>query len=106
MPSKKFKLKENNVNTWKKMVSGYLGILNESRNTGGYEALATRLSRDLGKEITSSKVKSYLKKKETEMKKEGKWKYLMNGEKMAKNKGAYKWGKSGAMYKILKGHFS
>ena len=76
----------------------------QDRVAGGYKALATRLSDDLGKKITAGQVKSYLKRKEKEMKKEGKWKYMKKGEKRATDPGAYKWG--GAMYNILKGHFS
>ena len=76
------------------------------RVRGGYEALATRLSKDLGRTVSPGQVKRYLKSKEAKMKKEGKFKYISKNSKKATQPGAYKYGTGGALYTILKGHFS
>jgi hypothetical protein len=73
--------------------------LEEGRREGGYKALATRLSRDLGKRITPKQVKNYLSKLEkTEVVKD-----IKKRSREAKMQQAYEWG---TKYKILKNHFS
>lgn len=67
------------------------------RVAGGYKAMATRLRKDLGKEISPSEVKSYLQKIE----KKKKIKDLKNKAEGI-SKPSYKWS---TIYKILKGHF-
>lgn len=92
---------------WKDKVKLYLGERKDSeRQAGGYKGLATRLSKELGKSITPAQVKSYLKKKDKELRKEGKMKYIERGAKKAREPGAYKWGKGGAIFSMLKGHFA
>lgn len=69
------------------------------RVEGGYKAMATRLSKDLGKNITPSQVENYLQsleKKDTADE-------IEKRSKSAKNPGDYEWG---TKYKILKNHFS
>jgi len=75
------------------------------RVAGGYKAIATRLSRELDKNITPAQVKRYLKSKEKELKKEGKFKHMEKGAKKATKPGAYKWGYGGSMYQMALGHF-
>ena len=79
--------------------------LNEKKDPdrvgGGYKAMATRLSKDLGKKITSSQVRSYLKGLE----KEGAAEEIEKRSKKA-TKGspaAYEWG---TKYKIVRAHFA
>jgi hypothetical protein len=84
----------------------YINILNhmqigEDRSEGGYKGLATRLSNDLGKDISPSQVKSYLKRKE----KTAAVKEVKHRAKRARSEGAYKYGSGGAIYKMLRGHF-
>jgi len=91
-------------------------VLNEyrkdpERQIGGYKALATRLSKDLGKRITWRMVKDYLDKKKRELKntKVGRgsaWRYFIKNAEKATDPGAYLYGHGGAIYNILKGHFS
>lgn len=86
-------------------VNYYLTEKTKVREEAGYKGLATRLSKELGKEINSSQVKSYLKKKEAELKKAGKWKYIQKGAEKASAPGAYKYGTHGSIYMMLKNHF-
>jgi phage FluMu protein Com len=84
----------------------YINILNrmqigEDRSEGGYKGLATRLSSDLGRDISPSAVKNYLKKKE----RTAAVKQIKHKAKRARSEGAYKYGSGGAIYKMLKGHF-
>lgn len=84
----------------------YINILNhmqigEDRSEGGYKGLATRLSNDLGKDISPGQVKSYLKRKE----KTAAVKDIKHRAKRARSEGAYKYGSGGAIFKMLKGHF-
>ncbi len=78
--------------------------LNEKKDpervTGGYKAMATRLSRDLGKSVSASQVKSYLKK----MDKEGTSSGIKKQAKKPKitDAGAYQWS---VKYRILLNHF-
>jgi hypothetical protein len=85
---------------WKEKVLFYLNEKKDpDRVSGGYKALATRLSNDLGKNITSDKVKEYLKFLD-------KKKFVKNLKARAKkaiNPPAYEWG---TKYKILKNHFN
>jgi len=81
------------------------------RQEGGYKALATRLSKELHKRITWRMVKDYLEKKKKELKntKVGRGsalRYLERNSKEATDPGAYLYGHGGAVYSMLKGHFS
>ena len=50
---------------WEERVQSYLEEAKDpDRVSGGYKALATRLSKDLNKDISPSQVKSYMKKME------------------------------------------
>ena len=93
---------------FKEMVKFYLNEAGKDpdRVEGGYKALATRLSKDLGKKISWQQVKRYLKSKEKTLKKEGKWKYIERNSKKATQPGAYKYGIHGALYQIMKRHFA
>ena len=75
--------------------------IGEDRSEGGYKGLATRLSNDLGRDISPGQVKSYLKRKE----KTAAVKDIKHRAKRARSEGAYKYGSSGAIFKMLKGHF-
>lgn len=78
-------------------------ILNEksedkNRKQGGYKALATYVSNKVGKNITPSQVKNYLKKLDTSGTKDE----IEKRAKAASNKGDYKWG---TIQQILVNHF-
>ena len=75
--------------------------IGEDRSEGGYKGLATRLSNDLGRDISPGAVKGYLKRKE----KTASVRDIKHRAKRARSEGAYKYGSSGAIYKMLKGHF-
>lgn len=91
-------------------------VLNEyrkdpDREIGGYKALATRLSNELHKRITWRMVRDYLKKKKRELAhtkvgRGSQLRYLERDSQRATNPGAYLYGNSGAVYNMLKGHFS
>ena len=71
------------------------------RKEGGYKAMATRLSRDLGKDIPLRKVKSYMKKMD-------KGNTVKDIKRSASKKGitspkSYEYA---TKYKIMKAHFS
>lgn len=71
------------------------------KKAAGYKALATRLSKELGRKISSSSVKSYLatlEPTETAGEIEKRAKHPKFG-----SKGAYEWG---TKYKILRAHFA
>jgi len=81
---------------FKERVRYYLG---EAQVNRGHKALATRLSKDLGKKITAKQVENYLDHKENT----NTWKEIKKRAKSASDSGDYKWG---TVYKILKRHFS
>jgi len=87
---------------FKERVRELLEAKDPDRVKGGYKGLATRLSKDLGKNILPTQVERYLNLDKTK-------KMVMQIKKRAKKAvepGAYKWGVGGAIYKILKRHFS
>lgn len=69
------------------------------RVEGGYKAMASRLSKDLGKTISPAQVKRYL----ASMEKKGVSGKIKKGAKKATSPGKFEWQ---TKYKIMKAHFS
>lgn len=84
---------------WKNKVKMFLEETKDrDRVAGGYKAMATRLTNDLGKSISPSQVKAYLKK----MEKEGTASAIRASAKGKRDSDAYNWQ---SKYNVMKASF-